>query len=139
MPVKSFGIKISTKGDGDIIDLTPKVAESLRESDIQNGTALVFVPGSTAAVTSIEYEPGLLADLPDFFERIIPANATYNHDRTWGDGNGYAHLRAALLGASFTCPVVSGRLVLGTWQQIVVLEFDNRPRHREIVIQISGE
>jgi secondary thiamine-phosphate synthase enzyme len=139
MATKAFGINVSTSGDGDIIDLTPKVAESADQSEIKNGIVLVFVPGATAAITSIEYEPGLLADLPEFFERILPSGKSYHHDLTWGDGNGYAHLRSALIGASFTCPLISGRLILGTWQQIVLLEFDNRPRQREIVVQIQGE
>ncbi len=139
MATKAYGINVSTSGDGDIIDLTPKVAESVGQSEIKNGMVLVFVPGATAAITSIEYEPGLLADLPEFFERILPSGKLYHHDRTWGDGNGYAHLRSALIGASFTCPLNSGKLVLGTWQQIVLLEFDNRPRQREIVVQIQGE
>jgi secondary thiamine-phosphate synthase enzyme len=139
MATKAFGISVSTSGDGDIIDLTPKVAESAGQSEIKNGIVLVFVPGATAAITSIEYEPGLLTDLPEFFERIVPSGKSYHHDRTWGDGNGYAHLRSALIGASFTCPLISGKLVLGTWQQIVLLEFDNRPRQREIVVQIQGE
>jgi secondary thiamine-phosphate synthase enzyme len=139
MATKAFGINVSTSGDGDIIDLTPKVAESVGQSEIKNGTVLVFVPGATAAITTVEYEPGLLKDLPEFFEHILPSGKSYHHDRTWGDGNGYAHLRAALIGASFTCPLVSGRLVLGTWQQIVLLEFDNRPRQREIVVQIQGD
>jgi len=137
--VKNFGIRVATKGDGDIIDLTAKVAQSVTDSGIADGTVLTFVPGSTAAITTIEYEPGLIADLPEFFERLIPSNQTYHHDATWGDGNGYAHLRAALVGASFTCPIVGGRLMLGTWQQIVLLEFDNRPRRREIIVQIQGE
>ncbi|TFH62055.1 MAG: YjbQ family protein [Candidatus Zixiibacteriota bacterium] len=139
MATKAFGINVSTSGDRDIIDLTPKVAESVGQSEIKNGIVLVFVPGATAAITTIEYEPGLLVDLPEFFERILPSGKSYHHDRTWGDGNGYAHLRSALIGASFTCPLISGKLVLGTWQQIVLLEFDNRPRQREIVVQIQGE
>ncbi len=139
MTAKAFAISVSTSGDGDIIDLTPKVAESVGQSEIKDGMVLVFVPGATAAITTIEYEPGLLADLPEFFERILPSKKSYHHDQTWGDGNGYAHLRAALIGASFTCPLVSGKLVLGTWQQIVLLEFDNRPRRREIIVQVHGE
>lgn len=139
MPVKSFGIRVSTKGDGDIIDLTPKVNDAARQSGINDGIVMTFVPGSTAAITTIEYEPGLLKDIPELLEQMIPAGRSYHHDQTWGDGNGYAHLRAALVGASFTCPLAAGKLILGTWQQIVLLEFDNRPRNREIVVQISGE
>jgi secondary thiamine-phosphate synthase enzyme len=139
MTAEAFGISVSTSGDGDILDLTPKVRESVAQAEIKNGTALVFVPGATAAITTIEYEPGLLKDLPEFLERILPSGKSYHHDQTWGDGNGYAHMRAALIGASFTCPIVGGKLVLGTWQQIVLLEFDNRPRQREIVVQVLGE
>lgn len=136
---KNFGIRVATKGDGDIIDLTPKVAQSVTDSGVADGSALTFVPGSTAAITTIEYEPGLIEDLPELFEKLIPSRQSYHHDATWGDGNGYAHLRAALVGASFTCPIVGGKLMLGTWQQIVLLEFDNRPRRREIIVQIQGE
>jgi secondary thiamine-phosphate synthase enzyme len=139
MSVKSFGIEVATRGDGDIIDLTERVRQAARDSQIHDGSLLVFVPGSTAAITTIEYEPGLLKDIPDLLERLVPSGRDYHHDKTWGDGNGFSHLRAALMGASFTCPLVSGRVILGTWQQIVLLEFDNRPRRREIVIQISGE
>lgn len=139
MPVKSFGISVATTGNGDIIDLTQKVAQAVRDGDINDGTVLTFVPGSTAGITTIEYEPGLIRDIPELLEKLIPSNKRYHHDDTWGDGNGFSHLRAALVGASFTCPLVSGRLMLGTWQQIVLLEFDNRPRQREIIVQISGE
>lgn len=139
MATQSHSISVNTRGNGDIIDLTPKVAESVQQSRIQDGIVLTFVPGSTAAITSIEFEPGLLADLPEFFEKIIPSEKSYHHDQTWGDGNGYAHLRAALVGPSFACPISGGRLALGTWQQIVLLEFDNRPRRREIAVQIVGD
>ncbi len=139
MPIKSFGLRVQTAGNCDILDLTERVRQSVIDSGISDGTALTFVPGSTAAITTIEYEPGLIADLPEFFEKLIPSNTTYHHDATWGDGNGYAHLRAALVGASFICPIVGGKLMLGTWQQIVLLEFDNRPRRREIIVQIQGE
>ncbi len=139
MPVKSFGISVATTGNGDIIDLTQKVAQAVRDCDINDGTVLTFVPGSTAGITTIEYEPGLIRDIPELLEKLIPSNKKYHHDDTWGDGNGFSHLRAALVGASFTCPLVGGRLMLGTWQQIVLLEFDNRPRQREIIVQISGE
>lgn len=139
MPIKSFGISVATSGEGDIIDLTAKVTQAVRDSDINDGTVLTFVPGSTAGITTIEYEPGLIRDIPELLEKLIPSNKTYHHDKTWGDGNGFSHLRAALIGASFSCPLVGGRLILGTWQQIVLLEFDNRSRQREIVVQISGE
>jgi secondary thiamine-phosphate synthase enzyme len=139
MATKAFGIKVTTSGDSDILDLTSKVRESVNQSDIVNGPVLVFVPGATAGITTIEYEPGLIQDLPEFFERILPSGKTYHHDQTWGDGNGYAHLRAALIGASFTCPLIAGKLILGTWQQIVLLEFYNRSREREIIVQVQGE
>lgn len=138
MPTEAFEIKVKTAGDGDIIDLTPQVRELVARAKITDGIVLVFVPGATAAITTIEYEPGLLKDLPEFFEQILPSRQSYHHDQTWGDGNGYAHLRAALIGASFTCPVIAGRVVLGTWQQIVLLEFDNRPRQRTLVVQVQG-
>lgn len=132
-------IPLSTRGHCDIIDITHKTEKALLESGISEGMVLVFVPGSTAGVTTVEYEPGLKQDLPEFFEKIIPENREYHHDATWGDGNGYAHVRAALLGPSLSVPVADGRMQLGTWQQIVVIDFDNRPRSREITVQISGE
>jgi len=128
-----------TQGNTDIIDITPDVREKLRQSNFRQGAVLLFVPGSTGALTTIEYEPGLLEDLPEFFERIIPSNKAYHHDRTWGDANGYAHLRASLLGPSLNIPFYQGELTLGTWQQIIFLDFDNRPRHRKIILQILGE
>ncbi|MBN2416774.1 YjbQ family protein [bacterium] len=132
-------IPLATQGHCDIIDITRDTEKALMESGISSGTVLVFVPGSTAGVTTIEYEPGLKKDLPEFFNTIIPENRGYHHDAAWGDGNGYAHVRAALLGPSLSVPVADRRLLLGTWQQIVVIDFDNRPRSREIVVQITGE
>lgn len=137
--VETYEIQMETGGDGDVIDLTPKVTESVKKSGISSGTVTVFVPGSTAGITTIEYEPGLQKDLPEFFDKIIPKNKTYHHDATWGDGNGFSHLRAALVGPSLTVPLASGRLILGTWQQIVFLDFDNRPRKRKIIVQVIGE
>jgi secondary thiamine-phosphate synthase enzyme len=139
MAVKRYAIKVKTAGDGDIINLTPEVAERVKRSGIDDGLVLTFVPGSTGAITTIEYEPGLLKDLPELYNRLIPKGRAYEHDKTWGDGNGFSHVRAALTGASFTCPLADGKLILGTWQQIVLLDFDNRPRNREIVVQIVGE
>ena len=130
---------VATQGDCDIIDITPKVAQELAATGIKQGTVLVFVAGSTAGVTTIEYEPGLITDLQEMWQRLIPRGTVYHHDRAWGDGNGYSHLRAALLGASLTIPVHDARLILGTWQQIVVIDFDNRPRSRQITVQASGE
>ncbi len=132
-------IPLSTKGFTDIHDLTAKVRAALQKTKLQSGTATLFVSGSTAGITTIEYEPGLLQDLPAAFEKLAPMNAQYAHDNTWHDGNGYAHVRAALLGPSLVVPFAEGELLLGTWQQIVLIDFDNRPRRREIIAQFSGE
>jgi secondary thiamine-phosphate synthase enzyme len=137
--VGSYVISLETGGDGDVIDLTSSVAENVKKSGIANGMVCVHIPGSTAGITTVEYEPGLQKDLPEFFKRIIPRGAKYHHDATWGDGNGFSHVRAALVGPSLTVPISSGKLVLGTWQQIVLLDFDNRPRKRKIVVQVMGE
>lgn len=139
MQIITDNIKMSTRGHTDILDMTDAVREVLKESGLREGHLTVFVSGSTAGITTIEYEPGLLKDLPEAFEKIAPTGVTYHHDATWGDGNGYAHVRAALLGASFTTPFRAGRLLLGTWQQIVLIDFDNRPRQREIIVQMIGE
>jgi secondary thiamine-phosphate synthase enzyme len=134
---KSFTVK--TKGDTDIIDVTSQVDKALREAKLSSGILTVFVPGSTAGITTTEYEPGLLRDLPAFYEKIIPKGAEYHHNLTWGDGNGYSHVRAALVKSFFTVPFVQGKMILGTWQQIILIDFDNRRRQREIVVQIIGE
>ncbi len=134
---KSFSVK--TKGDGDIVDVTAQVKDALRDSKVSDGTLTVFVPGSTAGITTTEYEPGLLKDLPEFFEKIIPKREHYHHNLTWGDGNGYSHVRAALVKSFFTVPFVKGEMILGTWQQIILIDFDNRRRQRNIVVQIIGE
>ena len=128
-----------TQGHCDIIDITAKVQEQLQREKIRRGSATLFVSGSTAALTTIEHEPGLLKDLKEFLEKLIPSNRRYHHDDHWGDDNGFSHLRASLLGPSLQIPIEDGRLLLGTWQQIVLLDFDNRPRTREIVVQIMGE
>lgn len=132
-------ISISTKGFTDIIDITSQVADAIKRSEIDSGTVTVFISGSTAGVTTIEYEPGLLKDLPEAFEKMAPMNQRYHHDATWHDGNGFSHVRAALLGCSLTVPFKAKRMLLGTWQQIVVIDFDNRSRRREIVLQLMGE
>ncbi len=129
----------NTDGDGTIVDITDAAREIVEDSGITSGQVTVIVPGSTAGITTIEYEPGLLRDLPEFFERIIPSGVMYGHDATWGDGNGFSHLRAAIIGPSVTVPVSEGGLVLGTWQQIVFLEFDNRPRSRRVHFSLVGE
>lgn len=123
----------------DIVDLTARVAAVIGDSGIREGQVLLFTPGSTAALTTIEYEEGAVEDLRRTIDRLAPAEADYLHDRRWGDGNGYSHVRAALLGPSLVVPVVDGRLLLGTWQQIVLLDFDNRPRQRRVVVQVSGD
>lgn len=122
----------------DIIDVTAEVEDRVRTSGISDGTVLLFISGSTAALTTIEYESGAVNDLKAAVERIAPRELSYDHDRRWGDGNGYAHVRAALLGPSLSVPLRGGTMLLGTWQQIVVLDFDNRPRQRDIQVQIAG-
>jgi len=131
-------VSISTKGFNDIIDITPQVQDYLRASKLSEGQVTVSISGSTAGVTTIEYEPGLLKDIPEILNQIAPMDRTYQHDATWGDGNGYAHVRAALIGPSLTIPFKEKRVLLGTWQQIVVLDFDNRPRHRDVIVQFMG-
>lgn len=130
---------LSAKGFCDIIDITGKVAAAVGRSGIANGLATVFCPGSTCAVSAIEYEPGVLRDLANVIEKIVPSNVPYEHDRRWGDGNGFSHVRAALLKPSLGIPLVNRNLALGTWQQIVFLDFDNRERRREIIVQVVGE
>ena len=139
MAVSTQRIHLNTRGHTDIVDITGHVAETLETSGLRSGIVTVFVPGSTGGVTTIEYEPGLLKDLPEAFEKIAPTGIRYHHDDTWGDGNGYAHVRAALVGASCTVPFSEGKMILGTWQQIVFIDFDNRSRDRELIVQIIGE
>ena len=131
--------EISTRGQGDAHDITEMVSAAIAESKIAAGIATIFVVGSTAAVTTIEFEPGAIADLNRLFEEIAPRHSDYRHHLRWGDDNGSSHARAALLGPSLTVPFVNAELVVGTWQQIMLLEFDTRPRKREVVIQIVGE
>ncbi len=132
-------IEFKTSGAGDIIDLTPGLRDTVDHSGLAGGILTVFCPGSTGAITTIEFEPGLLKDLPEFFEKLIPSDREYHHDETWHDGNGFSHLRAALIGPGMSVPIVSGELTLGTWQQVVFLEFDNKPRRRRLVVQMVGE
>jgi len=139
MKIQTRKLVEETEGYCDIIDITPKVQEQIQKERIKIGLATLFVSGSTAALTTMEYEPGLIKDLKELLERFIPSNKKYHHDDRWGDDNGFSHLRASLFGPSLQVPIESGRLLLGTWQQIVLLDFDNRPRTREIVIQIMGE
>ena len=132
-------ISLQTKGECDIIDITPQVEQQVDEAGINSGVVTLFVAGSTAGVTTIEFESGLLADFQSMWQRNVPKNIPYNHDRRWGDGNGYSHVRASLLGASLVVPFNDKRLTLGTWQQIVLVDFDNRPRSRQVILQIMGE
>jgi len=128
----------ASTGHTDIIDITRNVSKIVAESGIKDGQVCLFVPGSTAAVTTIEYENGAVQDLQEAIERLVPQDCFYQHDARWGDGNGYAHVRAALLGPSLTIPVINGHLTLGTWQQIVLVDFDNRPRDRKLLVHIIG-
>lgn len=139
MQTKLNHIFLSARGDTDIIDITQRVNECVRSSNLSNGLVTIFCPSSTSGVTTIEYEPGVLQDLKRTFEKTVPKDEVYLHDEAWHDGNGHSHVRAALLKASLTIPLVDRRLTLGTWQQIVFIDFDNRPRKREIIVQILGE
>jgi len=132
-------ISLSTKGECDIIDITPQVEQEVAEAGINSGTVTVFVAGSTAGIATIEFESGLLSDFQDMWQRNVPKNIPYKHDRRWGDGNGYSHVRASLLSASLVVPFNDKRLTLGTWQQIVLVDFDNRPRSRQVILQIMGD
>jgi secondary thiamine-phosphate synthase enzyme len=132
-------IQLQSKGEGDVLDVTDQVQREVAACELQAGTVTLFVPGSTAGITTVEYEPGLVADMGAMWQRLAPREAPYQHDRRWGDGNGYAHVRAALLGASLVVPFRGRELMLGTWQQIVLVDFDNRPRQRRLVLQIVGE
>jgi secondary thiamine-phosphate synthase enzyme len=132
-------ISLSTRGHCDIIDITPQVEQQLAKAKVDSGTVTIFVTGSTAGVTTIEYESGLISDFKEMWQRLVPENIHYAHDRAWGDGNGYSHIRASLLGASLVIPFSHKRLALGTWQQIVLIDFDNRPRSRQVVVQVMGE
>lgn len=139
MTVVTKDIILQTKGNCDILDITSQVTRKVEESGVNSGTVTLFISGSTAGITTIEYEPRLLSDFISMWDRVIPQNIPYEHNKTWGDGNGHSHVRASMLGASLTIPFVNKRLTLGTWQQIVFLDFDNRPRSRKMVFQIMGE
>ena len=137
--VLTKNIRIQTHGEGDILDITKQAHERISETGLQNGTVTLFIQGSTAALTTMEFEPGLVQDMSELFEKLAPRNAHYKHEDRWQDGNGFSHIRAALLGPSLTIPFTEGFMTLGSWQQIIVIDFDNRPRQREIVLQIIGE
>lgn len=131
--------QVDTTSDTDLIDITVEVKDILSRNQISKGAITLFIPGSTAALTTIEYEKGVINDLRRAIERIVPKDVYYEHDEAWGDGNGYSHVRAALFGPSLHIPVIDSMLSLGTWQQIVLLDFDNRPRKRRIIMEIVGE
>ena len=137
--IKTKSITVKSAGHTDVIDITGKVSEIVSGSKMKNGSVLVFVSGSTASVSTIEYEPNLVKDIKRHLEKIAPYGPDYEHHKTWGDDNGPAHVRSTIMGPSVTVPVEDGKLILGTWQQIVVLDFDTRPRSREVVIQLNGE
>jgi len=139
MTVKTMSIQVSTRGNADIVDITDLVAKVVFESGVNDGVATIFTPSSTSGLTTIEYESGCLSDLRRLFDEIVDPERHYSHNARWGDGNGHSHVRAALIGASFTVPVVDKRLTLGTWQQIILIDFDNRSRKRDLVIQLVGE
>ncbi|NQU94711.1 MAG: YjbQ family protein [Candidatus Omnitrophica bacterium] len=137
--VKTKHIKLKSKGETDIINITSEVENAVGGAKLKNGTVTVFVSGATGGLTTVEYEPGLVSDLKMAFEKLAPRDGKYAHNERWHDGNGFSHVRASLLGPSITVPFSSGKLTLGTWQQIIFIDFDNRPRTRDIVLQIIGE
>ena len=139
MNIVTLTLHEQTRGFCDIIDITPRVRKALGEARLRDGLASLFVSGSTAALTTAEHEPGLVKDLAELFERLIPSDKRYHHDDRWGDDNGFSHLRASLMGPSLQVPVTAGELMLGRWQQIILADFDNRARRREIVVHFMGE
>ena len=139
MTVETKEIALQSRGNCHVIDVTSEVARHVEKSGIDNGIVALFVVGSTAGITTMEYEPNLVSDFKDMWDRVIPQNIAYEHNKTWGDGNGHSHVRASTLGASLTVPFVNKRLTVGTWQQIIFVDFDNRPRARKIAVQILGE
>jgi len=138
MLIKDYTLKVEARGVCDIIDITKEIGQKVAESGITQGHVLVSVVGSTAAVTTIEFEPGLVRDMEDLFNKLAPPTRDYHHEQTWHDGNGFSHVRASLLGPSLIFPLQNGGVRLGTWQQIVLIDFDNRPRSREVAVQVSG-
>jgi secondary thiamine-phosphate synthase enzyme len=139
MSVQNHLLYAQTTEKTDIIDITPQVAKQVKESAIENGCVLLFIPGSTAALTTIEFESGVVNDLKKAIDRMAPEEMYYEHNERWGDGNGYAHVRAAMIGPSLHIPVTEAKMALGTWQQVVLIDFDNRPRERRILVQITGD
>lgn len=139
MTVQTQSISLNTRGNADMQDITPQVRAAIAKSGLKNGIVTIFCPSSTSALTTIEYESGCLSDLRRLFDEILPPNREYAHNARWGDGNGHSHARAALLGASLTVPFVNGEPTLGAWQQIIHVDFDTRPRSRQLVVQLMGE
>lgn len=139
MSVITKTILIKSKGEGDMIDVTEQTSKAIEQSKIRDGIVTVFVSGSTAAVTTIEYEPGLRKDFPRMLSKIVPSNIEYEHEKCWHDGNGHSHVRASIIGPSITIPFKDGKMMLGTWQQVVLVEMDTRQRERKIILQIIGE
>lgn len=139
MPVQTLRIQLETRGDADIVNITGQVESAAARSGIHNGTITIFTPSATSSITTIEYETGCLNDFCRLLDEILPPDRPYQHNARWGDGNGHAHIRAALLGPSLTIPLVDRKPVLGNWQQVIFIDFDNRPRRRELLVQIVGE
>lgn len=139
MVISNSSVSLKTAAKDEVVDITGRVQEIVTRSKVKNGLACVFVVGSTAAVTTVEHEPGLVDDMKDAMDRLYPKSIDYEHHQRWGDGNGHSHIRASFVGPSLTVPIVDGTLVLGTWQQIVFMEFDNKPRTRDVTVQIVGE
>jgi secondary thiamine-phosphate synthase enzyme len=139
MVVETRYISVETGGDGDILDLTQDIQNQIRISGINDGVATIFTPSATSGITTLEFEPGCVEDLQRLFNEILPPEHNYAHNQRWGDGNGHSHARAGLIKPSLTVPIVEGKLTLGTWQSIILLDFDNRPRERRLVVQIMGE
>lgn len=138
MEIITEHLSVATRGNSDIVDITPQVSSFVAKNKLKEGNVTVFVSGSTASVTTTEYEPGLIKDIPAAMERLAPQSITYHHNETWHDGNGHSHVRASMMGPSLTVPFSKGELLLGTWQQIVLIDFDTRARKRKIVVQLMG-
>ena len=139
MKVQNFSFSVTTKGYNDIVDISANVLEQIKSSGVVNGNALVFCPGSTCGITTLEYESGCIADLKQYYEAVAPMKKEYKHNERWGDGNGFSHVRAAITKSNFIFPIINGAPALGAWQQIVLIDFDNHKRSRSIIVQIIGE
>ena len=137
--IELYKLELHTKGKNEILDITEDVRSIIQRSKITDGSVLIFVPGARGALSTVEYEPGLVQDIPQLMEKLIPEKEHYHHNETWHDGNGHSHLRATLMGPSLTVPFTGQEMILGTWQQIIFLEFDNKPHHRQLVVQLMGE